>query len=484
MLTSVKLNKVDGRTGGVRPSVFGILAIIACAEKGPQNVAAAYARPDLVQTDFGAGMLADAADYHMNQTDLQAVCIRATGSTAATYGTVTNAGAGTSVLTAGATAPYDDYDVLITFVTGGTVGVAGITYTYSLDNGTTKSATIALGVANSIVIPGTNVTIALAAGTILAGQTCSVRTTGPRMTNADLVLALEALRVYGGAWEGVLVMADLDPTMVATLDAWILARENEGKFRIGFGNARMRNAGETPAAYQTAMTTAWAAAATIRVCVGADGGDKVCNLAGIASLRGIRQRRYTALGVAVRSMAIDMSVEPAYVDLGPIPGFTIVDAKNNPKFHNEALNPGLDDLRLTTFRTHDGYGSLPYVNNSLILSPPGSDYVYVPHVRVMNAACEVAFRKLTAQLSKGVRRDPTSVYILESEAQFFEELVQEELESQFATTGRVSGIAFVISRTDDLTVLPAKITAELRIASLSYVKTFEVNAGFVKTLAA
>lgn len=491
MIPRTNIQKSDGNTGVVRPSATGILAIISTAEKGPLNVAAGYARPDLVAQTYGGGKLTSAAEYVMKRAQKPVVLIRAAGTTAADYGAVSLEGEGTSVITEGASVPLDDFDVVVLFPKGGTVGTAGITYKYSLDGGESYSAELALGTANTITLPGTGVSLALAAGTILAGETAAVAVTGPRATNADLVAALEALRVTNIGWEAVLVDEAADATMLSTLDAWLTTLEGTGKFRLGIMGARMKSAAELAAGgtgeatYRTAMQTAWSASSTIRVLVAGDGGDLPLTVGGTTAAA---HPRSAALGIAARLMAIDPSEDAAYVSRGPIPDYRIADVRGNPRWHDEALYPGLDDLRLATFRSIDGREGV-YVNNPLLLSPSGSDYVYAQHARVMNLACERAKQLLDQRLSQGVRKskkaDPTTgaVYILEEDAAEVELFVDEGVKA--VTENRVSDAAFHLSRTDDLgSNAGVIVTGDVEIESKAYIKGFEITSRFVRKITA
>jgi hypothetical protein len=478
MIPSVQITKSDGNTGVVKPSADGILAIIAPSQSGTPNVPASFARRDLALAEYGYGPLVEVAAYDMDVAGKPVVLVKSNASTAAEASAVTTMGGGTAVHTVDTPANIlDDFDVLITYMNGGTQGVAGITYTTSLDGGKTNSPVQALGTAASISIPNSGVTVDIAAGTILTGQKVSFSTKGARMTNADLVEALEALRTYGGAWSDLLVIADADATMVATLDLWLSAREAEGKFKTFVSNAVPRDAAtETEAQYATAMTAAFSSASSIRGCVCADQGYVV------SSLRGIRMRRPVSMGLAARGMASDIARDAAFVADGPIPGYQVTDDRGNPKFHDEALYPGLDDLRLTTLRSFHGREGA-FINNPLLISPSGSDYVFWQHARVMNKAAEIAFQLLTNRLSQGVRKDAATGFILEEDAQEIEALVQAELDKQLVTPGRVSGARFVLSRTDDLSSnAGAELNAEILISALAYVKKFAVNSKFVKRI--
>ncbi len=477
MIPSVSVTKIDGQTGVVRPSSDGILAIIAPSSSGTANQPAAYTRGDLAHTDFGLGPLPAIASYHLDVAKKPVLLVKPSTDTAAAYGAVTHAGTGTSVPTAGGTSPVDDFNVLVTFVAGATVGVAGGTFTYSLDGGVNTSGVLALGTANTLTIPNVGVSFALAAGTVVAGDTISCVVTGAKMSNANLITALEALRTTSQPWEMVLVYADSEASSAAnvgTLDTWLSGLESTGKFRGFIANARQRTAGETEATYLTAMTTAFASAASTRGLVCADAADMTNpNL-------GCVQSRYAAIGVAARLMQYGIEVDAAYVANGPLPGLTIADTRGNPKHHDELLYPGPDAIRLTALRSFDGTQGV-FVNNPLLISASGSDYVYAQHLRCMNAACTIAYQICQTQLSKGVRKDPKTGFILEEDAAAIDALVNSAL--AVALSGRVSAVGFQLHRTDDLSSnAGATVGADLQMSALAYIKNFAVSAKFTKAL--
>jgi hypothetical protein len=481
MLPSVEITKLDGNTGVVSPSAKGILAIIAPCEKGTANLPVAVTKTTTALSTFGYGALTEAAGYVISTASKQVLLIRATASTAATYSAVTFVGTGTSVGTAGASAPLDDFGVLITIVNGGTRGVDGVTYTYSLDGGLLTSAVQSLGLATSIVIPNSGVTLNLAAGTFVAGDTYAFTTVGPKLTTGDLSTALEALRTSSQPYEGILVAGhDGVAGSITILDAWLAAREAEGKYRFFIINSRMKNSGETEAAYLTAMGTAFNASASIRGCVCADGGDLISSLPG----RGLTTKRRTSLALAARLMKIDLGRDAAYVQDGPVPGFGLADANGNPKNHDEAIYPGLDDIRLTTLRTFDRRNGT-YITNPKTIAANGSDYVYAQHIRTINRACEIVFDTLTGELSAGVDRNPRpgpngEVYIAEEDARRFEALANSALSELL---GDVAGVRFVLSRTDNIgTNGLITVTGDIQVSSISYIKKFKVNSSFVKSI--
>lgn len=475
---AVSIFKQDGNTGVVRPAADGILAIIAPSEKGTVNLPSSYARPDLALADFGNGALVEADTYCTAISQNSAVLIRGTASTAAVYSAVTHSGPGTSVVTATVGTPLDDYLVIVTIVDPGTVGVAGVTYTYSLDGGKTTSGKIALGTAMTIVIPNSGVTLSLAAGTLLAGQTETVTTTGPKLTNADVVLALDALRLSALPWDAVLIHADADATMVATVDTWLLAREGEGRYKTAILNTVMRTAAQSEAAYLTAQTPIAAGMTSKSIVVGADGADLP------SQIRGIVQKRPTSWFVAARGMRVDVGTDVAFVADGPVSGASLYDDRGNPKYHDELATPGLDALRLATLRTFYGREGV-YINNAPIVSSTGSDYVFWQHARLMNKACGIAYDLLTSLLSLKVRKQASNGTIFEEDAASIEAIVNSELARQLVTNGRVTAAQFVLSRTDVLTANSgATLNGELQMIANAYVKKFSVQARFVRTITA
>lgn len=482
MIPNAKVTKADGNTGAVKPSSKGICAIIAPCQSGSQNVPSAHTKASLALAEFGYGELTDDGAYVMSVAGNPVLLIRGTASTAGASSTVAHVGVGTSVVTVTGT-PIDDFKAKITIVNPGTIGVSGITLTYTLDDGETVSAVTALGVANTFAVPNSGITFAFAAGTVLAGQTESVTTTGPRMTNADISTALEALRVSAQPWEWLLIGGhDATAASVAIVDSWLSTLETKGRFRGFAMNGRMKTSIETEAAFITAMDTAFSATATIRGCVGADGGSLPSAIPG----RAIVQDRRTALALSARLMRINYGVDAAYVQDGPVPGFLLGDAKGNPVRHDENLYPGCDALRLVTLRTFDRKAGT-FITNPLVLSTQGSDFVYAQHIRTMNRACELAYDVLTQQLSRGVGKSPVvgptgQVYIAEEDALEIEQLVDQALNE---LRGQVSDLRFRLSRTDDIGGNgPITLNGDLEISSLAYAKEFNTNAAFVRTISA
>lgn len=481
MLPSVKITKNQSNTGVSVPSSQGICAIIAPCQSGNTNQPLSVTNQNDALSAYGYGTLTDYGAYMINTTGNPVILVRGAASTAATYGTIVYTGTGTSVVTAGGTSPLDGYSVIVTIVAGGTRGAAGVTYTYSLDGGNNVSAVQALGTAVSIVIPNSGVSLALGAGTFVAGDVITVTTTGPKMTTGDITTSLEALRTSALNWECVLIGGhDAVDATVQLLDGWLAAREAEGKYRFFVVNARAKTVGESEAAYATAMQTAWSATASIRGCVGADGGNVVTAF----PLQTLVKKKHTALAVAARLMNVSYGRDAAYVADGPVNGFGLADAQGNPVSHDESFYPGLDDQRLVTLRTFPRRQGT-FITNPNVISSSGSDFVYAQHIRVMNRACELAFDVLTSQLSKGIHKSPKTgptgqVYIDEGDAQAIDALVNQSLNQ---LRSEVTDLTFVLSRSDDIGQNgPITLNGQVSVEALAYAKQFNVNAAFSRSI--
>lgn len=481
MIPNVTITKLDGQTGVVRPGADGILLILAPSEKG-QLVPASYAKTKDVSDEYGAGLLPEFASFVLDRTKKPIVAVRGSASVAAVLGAVTAVGAGTSVVTVSG-APLDDYRGIVKVIAGGTIGVSGATYKYSLDGGVNWSAEFALGVAVSVVLPGSGVTVNFAAGTLLADSTFSFAATAARFQNSDIVTALEAIRTSTLRFEALLVAGPLDATMVATIQTWVTAREAEGRYYTFLGSPRWKTSVETEAAYKAALDPIFAATVAASGLVCAD------SFEATSAITGRVQQRDFALAVAARSMAVDIGVSPSWVALGPLDGCVIKDAKGNPLHHDEAQSPGLSDTRFTVARTFGGQDDPEgtFINLPLLFSQAGSDYVIYPHMRVMNRACSIAKQLLTKRLQSGVEKVPdpnipNKAVIAEAEAAEIESEIVVTLRGELTESKkRASDAGFVLSRSDDLSSNGLHtLTGDVWIVPLAYVGKFDIGAKFVR----
>lgn len=468
---AVNLTELDGALGVLPPSSGALFALLGVSSIGTPNVPATYRRTSDVVADFGYGPLIEAAAYYIERYGRPVVLVKTGATTVGAYGSITEDVDGTSVPTTDAVVlPFDDFEVYFEVIVGGTIGVSGITFRYSLDGGRTMSPIISLGTANNYTIPNSGVKVNFAAGTLIAGDNFSFRTSAPKWNTTEIGTALDALKNSLVTWEIAHVVGDLVGADFDTINPKFTGMMTAGKYKAWGGNFRMPTAGESEASYLTAFSTAFGAKATVHgmICAGA------CWL--ISGVSGRQYRRPVSFAVLALQAFVDHEVNIADVNLGSLPGVSLYDDLGNVVHHDESVNPGLDDARACVLRTWDGLQGV-YVNRPLILSAAGSDFSIFPHRRVINLVHAALRAFFIRRLNKPVRVNKTTGFILEEEAQEIEAGALATMRAAVMNKPKASGITFTLSRTDDL-LSTKTMTGDARVVPLAYPETISLEVGF------
>lgn len=469
---AVNVTELDGSLGVLPDSAGRLLALAGVSSTGPVDTPSTWARITDIVATFGEGPLVEAAAFYIRRYGRPVVLIRTGQTVAGSEGVLDDADfAGTSVVTLGSENANDDLEIEILFGAGGTIGVAGITYQYSLDGGRTRSPVTALGVANTILVPGSGgVNFDFAAGTVVAGDILRTRTFAPNWNGAEITAALAALEASILNWELVHVVGAMDGTAFDAVDLAVSGMAAKGKYHGWIGHFRMPNVAETEAQYKTAFDTAFSAKATVHgmVCAGAE---KLTS-----AVSGRKYRRPVSFPVAAREAASSEEVNTADVNLGPLQGVSIRDANGNPDEHDESVNPGLDDSRACVLRTWDGIQGV-YINRPRLLSPAGSDFQLMPHRRVINLAHAALRAYFIRRLNKPVLVNAATGFILETEAREIEAGARAVLRAVLLAKPKASGIQFTLSRTDNL-LSTKTMHGTARIVPLAYPEQIDLEVGF------
>jgi hypothetical protein len=462
---AVVLVELDGAIGTL-PTGVNALAIIATATAGPIATPATFAQRKDVISNFTGGQLVESAGYWIENKKRPALLTRATTATPGTNGSVTHTGAGTSVVTASG-APTDEFEIQLDFLTAGTIGVAGITFTYSLDGGRTKSPVIALGIANSYLIPGSGATANFAAGTVLANQREAWSTVAPAFDAAGLGAAITALAASNIAWDVLYIAGPMTAALFDVVETAFGSLPD----KCWIGEFRKPTSGESEATYKTAFDTAFSAKATTKggVCAGG---------AWVTSGIGY-QKFFRPIGIPAACHIAFLSEEEdgAQIDLGSLPGVSIRDTNGNPLHHDESVNPGLDDSRAITLRTWGSDVQGVYINNPRLLSAAGSDFEFIQHRRVMNIAKRALRLYFQRRLSKKIVVDKLTGFIKETEAREIESGANAVLRAVLLQKPKASASLVTISRTDNL-LSTKTLTVQATVTPLAYPKLINLNIGF------
>lgn len=483
-LPGLSYTRSDGNTGSGRDAPIGVIAVIAACLSGEAAKPTSSTTKTQLLASFGHGELPELATHLINVGNKRVVACKVEASTDGAYGTFTTTGApgsSPSTISAGATKPLDRFRVVLRFLVGATVGVAGATYQYSLDNGETFSVVSALGTANSIVIPDTGITISLGAGGIAANEKVTFTTTGPLASLADLTPCLDALKATGLTYEAILIgSVEADATTINGVRTALDGYMSRGLSKRAFINVRPWDPDSEDAQDYiddlTVISTAGRIGLRVDVC--ADGGYLP------SPIRGISMWRPTSLFLAARVTKTSPGTDAAYVADGPVDGVSIVDDDGNTVCWDESSTPGLDDLGFVTLRTFARRAGA-FIGNPRVFSPVGSDFVFDQQERCMGIAEERSYDFLTDELSSKKRKDPVpgpqgQVYILESELAELETAGTLDLKAVLGN--EVDDVRLKLSRTDDVGANSgAVVTASVEISSLVYIKGFAVTTRFVRS---
>ncbi len=469
----VTLTQLDGALGILPPSAGKLLALVGPCSAGAVDTPMTFGKVSALVSALGDGPLVEAAARAIQLHGKPVICVRTATTTAGASSAVTFTGTGTSVVTADVDplAPYDDYEVRLLVVAGGTIGAAGITFRYSLDGGRNYSPLVSLGTAVTYTIPRSGVVLNFAAGTLVAGDLASLVTTAPKWSTGEMTAALTALRNSGVSYGVIEIVGPIGASDFDAIDTAVSGFPSVGKYKGWVGNTRIPNDGESESTYLSSLTTAFASKATTygELCAGA------CKM--ISSVSGRKYRRPISFAVGALEAAESEEVNIADINLGALTGVSIADDNGNPDEHDESINPGLDDVRFTTLRTHDGIAGV-YVNRPRCFSAEGSDFYLFPHRKVMNVGLEALRLYFLRRLNKPIHVNKTTGFILEAEALEIEAGATAALRSALMAKPKASGVTFVLSRTDNV-LSTRTLTGDARIIPVAYPEEISVSVGFL-----
>lgn len=474
---AVNISELDGALGILPPASGKLLACVGVSSSGPLDTPATFARVKDITAIYGQGPMVEAAAVQIEKYGRPVVIVRTGETNVGTFpadAATVFAGTGTSVITVddAGTAPHDDYEFAFRVVTGGTIGVAGITFQWSLDGGRTYSPITALGVATSFTFPDSGgASIDFAAGTLVAGDLATFRGTAPLWNSTEIGTALDALFASSVNWGIAHIVGPIDATSFDVIDPKFSAALVAGKERSWIGSVRMPDLGESEATYLAAMDALLSAKATSFGSIAAGAGKAT------SSVSGRKYRRPVSFCYASLEASSSDEVNVADVNRGPIPGWSIRDANGNPDEHDESLNPGLDDLRFVTLRTWEGIQGV-YINRPLMFSAAGSDFDIHPKRLVINVAHAVLRPYLVRRLNKPIRVNKTTGFILEGEALEIEAGARAVMRAALLAKPKASAVQFVLSRTDNL-LSTKTLTGQARVTPLGYAETIDLDLGFL-----
>ena len=454
--------------------------VLGTSELGTDFVKLSFSNKNDVVTTLGQGQLPEAICHILDEAGGPVQAMKMTTTVTATIGSVTTTRTSTSTGTVTPTGtPLDEYEVIVTILTTGSLASADFTFSFSLDDGRTPSEEVTVPSGGVYIIPNSGITITFAdaAGPIFfeAGDTFEFDTTAPYYTTTELGLAVTALLAAPLDWAflvltGTPASAADGATMFAALATQLSTFESNFHWVRG-----IMDVGDDTTAN---VTSSFAAVADNRV-------NAVYSTVDVTSGKPNAgwgtPKMSLVVSVASRAAASLISTDLARVASGAMLGVVEIG-------HDEFQNEVLDSQRITTSRTFPGRAG-SYITNARLKSAAGSDFRYWQHGRIMDVACSTTFvaQQLFLGVSVRVNADGT---IDERDAQRFETVVNRALSAALiepdnaeGSRSHVSAFAYTIDR-DNNVLGTETIQSEVAIRPLGYPKQIVTQIGFTANVGA
>lgn len=199
-LPSSKASLDQSGAGAAIPST-DVIAILSCSQSGAEAVVRNTTRTQDTLDTFGRGEGLDFAAHLVQRTRLPYLFVKLATAVAGSIGPVDTSGVlGTAQMSVAASnsGPYDDEQLVVEILTGGTLGVAGIEFRYSRDGGRSWSGRLRLGTSltYTITAAGLTITFGVAGQTLLEDDTLVAFCKAPMWNAAGLAAAFAALAAY------------------------------------------------------------------------------------------------------------------------------------------------------------------------------------------------------------------------------------------------------------------------------------------------
>ena len=505
----VTMTLVDNNGASANAALPSVVALMGVSDSGTVGqIVSTRSASTLVSsfgvcpmTEFGAMLIAAGATVLAMSTTSNI----GSGTGHGTSGAVQFTGTGTSVVTV-AGFPKDTWYIRGKVVTSGTIGTAGIVVQFSADAGRTYGPLIALGTGTTYVIPYTGLTLSFAAGTLVAGDTFSFYTTEPVFATGDVSTAIAAFgsSLYAQTgWGSMALTGAIAGSQGTTLEGNLdsLALPQTSVFTRMYSNAvdatnptGWGGAGQTDAAWQTALDTSWAGTSARRILAAAGFYNMPSAVGPLynAITPGTnwvfgtpRYRRPLSWAIACRKVGLAPQQLSSWVKLGQL-GNIVVDPINDPSdgflYHDERINPGLDSQRfaaaLSRPRQPVGY----YVRSENLMSPVGSDFQLLAQGTVFDNFTTILFQVGTP-LIDSITRTNANGTIYENDAQTIESQLFQAVANNMGSQCQLQNTTIIVDRTYNVqTNQKVRITGNVGL--MGYIREIDMTLAVTNPLAA
>lgn len=394
----------DGNLGIAATGGDGIRVVVGVASVGVVNAMLGLSDLADVVSKAGRGPGARAVADQLAIGGGIVWFVRAAGDIAGTI-TPDVANAVAPAITTTGSAVNDNYNVLVTIVAPGAVGVA--TFRYSLDDGANESEVTTT--AAVYAIPGSGITLNFATGAYVAASVYKFATQSPKASVSSVQAAIRAAIASSIIYEYIQLAQPSDAAMWSTLQA--LQLEAEAVFRYCMIFAETAAPGSDP--------DVWVNARLAEIAGFSSGNGQVAIIAEWSETTDTLSGRLEVQSMAARILG-RASRNPVHVKVswvggsGPIVGanvmapFTVVDASSKRK---ETKRTGAHSLALEQAGYITGYllrgAKGVYVVEDRTAAGSTSDFKIVPNRRVINKAVNLVRTALLPDVQRHI--DPAEI---------------------------------------------------------------------------
>lgn len=481
----VNVSFADNGLGQVVPGQGPTFIVLGCASTGAANTPFTSTNPNDFPTNFGIGEGPELAAFITNLTGAAVTFSKTTtitnGSNTAVRPGSTNTSTSTVTISGN---PLDAGLKQMTVLSGGTIGTGPVQVAFSIDGGASTLVTVNLGTNNTTnaLVSTTGETVNFGAGALVTGDTFTWVSTAPLWNDAGVQSALDSTRgVTGVTFQNVFVAGVAGGSDATAFDGYMTTRQSRdkrfGRLLCGTRDAVWGGAStETEAAWMASIEADFAnvSSLTVGACAG--------HYRQLSPITKAQMRRNLLWSAAARNAGVDIQIDLGEVDLGGLPNLILPAQPDSFAggtffYHDEAINPGLDAARFLSAWRITGLPGL-YIVNPNLLAPPGSDFNWLQHGQVADAAATLLYAYYVKLLSKGVRVSAKTGFILPQDASRIEGGGNALLKSFLTDPGRVSSAVNVVSRTDNI-LSTATLTVTCEIVPLGYLKAINLTIAFL-----
>ncbi len=485
----VEITILDGGAGVVSVPGNTVQLIIGPATSGTDLQIVATKSPTVLKNTFISGPLPESAAM-VCLGGGTAVCIKVPTDTDPDVSDVTATRVGdtpsSSVLSITGTAT-DEFFVVVKVVKGGTIGTGPVNIKVSLDAGRNFGHTIALGTNVTFEVADTGLTLNFTSASLDTGDYFQFGTTEPLIATGDVSDAIDVFKTSQYAVAGVGSIHIVGPFSGADADTIAGYIDDLVEFFI-YNRAMIELEDASPPAVWGGSAVdepTWVAAEATEA--SSVSSTRACLVAGSYNMPSAynnphagspRFRRNLAWALAVRQVQIPPQRHAGRVRDGALASIVIdptVDPTDGFVYHNEAVNPGLDDARVTTARLRIGLPGI-YITNPLLASPAGSIFTLLPLGNVMDRACGIIHQVGQSEINEDIRLNDNGT-ITENEAQAIERVMLGTINAQMTSLSMISSARVSVDRDTNVRAT-STVSINVIIFSRGYVLEEDVTVSF------